>query len=148
MFLKTSFFYLLLIFDNNLSTSKYNQINVTSNPNQAYHSIYFGALTAAHFSITSKSSARLNAAIHTIKILTPIPTGPDSCINGTVYQPVADHNKLARYIRAIAHVAAITHILNFSVTTIILDAYNHNITKKIAKVNQTDCITIPGSTAS
>jgi hypothetical protein len=40
--------------------------------------MYFGAFTAAHFSITSKSSARLNAAIHTINILIQIPIGPDS----------------------------------------------------------------------
>jgi hypothetical protein len=48
----------------------------------------------------------------------------------------------------IAHVAATTHILNFSVTTIILEAYNQSIIRNITNVNHTACITIPGSATS
>jgi hypothetical protein len=58
------------------------------------------------------------------------------------------HNKLAKYTSIIAQVAATTHILNFCVTTMILDAYKPNIVKNIANVNQTDCITTPGKAAS
>ena len=52
------------------------------------------------------------------------------------------------YINIIAHVAATTHILNFSVTTIIFDAYNQSIIKNITNVNQTACITIQGIATS
>ena len=48
----------------------------------------------------------------------------------------------------IAHVAATTHILNFSVTTIILDAYNQSIIRNIANVNHTACMTIHGKATS
>ena len=50
---------------------------VTSTPKAPHHSAFFGAFILTPDSIKPKSDIRLSAAIDSMKMVRPIPIGPD-----------------------------------------------------------------------
>ena len=73
----------------------YSQTSVTIRPKAPYHSMYFGAPCSTPFSMKSKSRTRFSAAITITNRLKPMPTMPDSWING-ILMPKKPSTMVAR----------------------------------------------------
>ena len=98
--------------------SRYSHTSVTSRPNAAYHSMYFGAPCSTPFSMKSKSSTRFSAAITTTKPEKAMPIRLLSWMKLMPLRPNRPRPICTRYSRAIPPVAATTPSLKFSVALI------------------------------